>query len=463
MNSTNNQNDSNCDYTEHNSSEEFYTDFSYWMENVVQSTIGVVGIAANTIAIPALCSREMFSIFNLLLMFLAIFDNFFIVCQLLEAHRRITNGNSYDEDAFNQAHEYAFAYFLYPFHSFVLVCSMYMTVALALERYQAIWKPIEYRNKTIGVNPWERVVLYYVLPVIIFSTLINIPKWFEIQLGVYSQSIYINDSVNGSINLTYAEPTALRINHIYVVCWANIATLTVQGIIPLVSLCILNYRIYSVMIRRRSLTNRPVSIEMRSSESERLSMIQKNGSQNQKPKKTPEEAQRKANETKQAFVLFVIVLFYLTFHFPRFLINLHEFYHLDTIKEIMEGSKDDKKECDSFPIWALAFTSISHCLLTLNSSSNFFIYCFMSSTFRNVVIQWIFSVFNFSSRLCCKHMQPFFINREDSNVSRTNNTTSTALENSNNPQANEEDETNSRVVTSNGESCRECLNKVSNV
>ena len=125
MNSTNNLNDSNCNYTEHNSSEEFYTDFSFWIENVVQSTIGVVGIAANTIAIPALCSREMFSIFNCLLMFLAIFDNFFIVCQLLEAHRRITNGNNYDEDAFNQAHEYAFAYFLYPFlipYTFCFIC-----------------------------------------------------------------------------------------------------------------------------------------------------------------------------------------------------------------------------------------------------------------------------------------------------------------------------------------------------
>ena len=217
------------------------------------------------------------------------------------------------------------------------------------------------------------------------------------------------------------------------------------------------------MIRRRSLTNRPVSIEMRGLESEKSSMIQKNGRQIQKSKKTQEEAQRKANETKQAFVLFVIVLFYLTFHFPRFLINLHEFYHLDTIKEIMEGSKDDKKECDGFPIWALAFTSISHCLLTLNSSSNFFIYCFMSSTFRNIVIQWIFSVFNFCSRLCCNHEQPFFINREDSNVSRTNNTTSTALENSNNPQANEEDGAKSRKFTSNAESCRECINEVSNV
>ena len=151
------------------------------------------------------------------------------------------------------------------------------------------------------------------------------------------------------------------------------------------------------MMRRRSLTNRPVSIEMRGLQSERSSMIQKNGSQIQKPKKTQEEAQRKANETKQAFVLFVIVLFYLTFHFPRFLINLHEFFHLDIIKEIMNGSEEYQKRCDSFPIWVLACTSVSNCLLTFNSSCNFFIYCFMSSTFREVACQWGLKVFKMIS------------------------------------------------------------------
>ena len=143
-----------CNYTEYKSSEKMYEVFSYWTENVVQSVIGVVGITANTIAIPILISRDMFSIFNCLLMFLAIFDNIFIICQLLEAQRKMTDTHDeLDEDIFSQAHEYAFAYFLYQLHSFVLVCSMYITVALALERYQAVWKPVEYHIKTKGINP----------------------------------------------------------------------------------------------------------------------------------------------------------------------------------------------------------------------------------------------------------------------------------------------------------------------
>ena len=78
-----------------------------------------------------------------------------------------------------QIHEYAFGYCLYPLHNFVLCCSIYVTVALALERYRAVWRPVEYHNKCKGVNPWRRVVLSYVMPVVIFSVLFNIPKFFE--------------------------------------------------------------------------------------------------------------------------------------------------------------------------------------------------------------------------------------------------------------------------------------------
>ena len=390
MNDTTIASNLTCNYTEYKSSEKMYEDFSYWTENVVQSVIGVVGITANTIAIPILISRDMFSIFNCLLMFLAISDNIFIICQLLEARRKMTNANDeFDEDIFSQAHEYAFAYFLYQLHSFVLVCSMYITVALALERYQAVWKPVEYHIKTKGVNPWTRVILYYVLPVILFSALLNIPKWFEIKLEVYSQSTLVNNSFNGSINLTIAEPTDLRINHIYVVWWANVVTLTVQGIIPFGSLCIMNYRIYSVIIRRGRDNPKLATVP----ESEGSQMIQMNGNNNQNQKRKQEE-DRKRKDSK---LLLIIVLFYLIFHFPRFLINLHEFFHLDIIKEIMNGSEEYQKRCDSFPIWVLACTSVSNCLLTFNSSCNFFIYCFMSSTFREVACQWGLKVFKMIS------------------------------------------------------------------
>ena len=52
---------------------------------------------------------------------------------------------------------------------------------MALERYRAVWRPVEYHNKCKGVNPWRRVVLSYVMPVIIFSVLFNIPKFFEVK------------------------------------------------------------------------------------------------------------------------------------------------------------------------------------------------------------------------------------------------------------------------------------------
>ena len=70
---------------------EVYETFVWWTECIAQSIIGIAGIIANTVAIPILCSKKMYSIFNRLLVFLAIFDNVFIVCQLLEAKRKMTN------------------------------------------------------------------------------------------------------------------------------------------------------------------------------------------------------------------------------------------------------------------------------------------------------------------------------------------------------------------------------------
>ena len=465
MNTTNNVTNSTGNNTEYNnSSEEIYMVFSYWTENVIQTIIGVVGIASNSIAIPVLCSRKMSSIFNRLLMVLAIFDNFFIICQLLEARRRVTNMDYYDEDVFSQAHEYVFAYFLYQFHSFVLVCCMYITVALALERYQAACKPVEYYNKTKGVNPMTRVFLYYVLPVIVFSCLMNIPKWFEIELRVYSQPIYRNENVIQSINLTFAEPTDLRINLIYVVVWANIVTLTVQGIIPLFSLCVLNYRIYLVMRSRRQQISRPRSEIQFESESAGRSLIQKNGIKSQKSKRPQEVAQKKPYEAQQEFVLFIIVLCYLIFHSPRFLINLHEFFHLDIIKEIMEGSNDNTKGGDSFPIWALECTSVSNCLLTLNSSSNFFIYCFMSSKFRDVACEWILRILKLIPNPGDNHIYSHFTKRKYGKVNGTETIRlSTLQKDSTFPNANDKDGTYSRVVVRNDDSCQNNLNAISNM
>ena len=47
-----------------------------------------------------------------------------------------------------------------------------------MERYRAVWRPIEYYNRVREMNPWKRV-FFYIGPVILISVIYNLPKFFE--------------------------------------------------------------------------------------------------------------------------------------------------------------------------------------------------------------------------------------------------------------------------------------------
>ena len=128
--------------------------------------IGLTGLTGNFVAIPILLSKRLCSIFNRILICLAIFDNIFIFCSLLETVRKY----------FGPIHEviqsYTYAYFLYQLQSVAAVASIFTTVVLALERRLAVAKPIEYHN-AVQVNKrvkheingvlkkfWSSVLLY---------------------------------------------------------------------------------------------------------------------------------------------------------------------------------------------------------------------------------------------------------------------------------------------------------------
>ena len=421
-----------------------YEHISWWMENVAQSIVGIAGIISNTIAVPVLCSKHMYGIFNRLLIFLAIFDNVFIMCQILEAKRKLTNNfmGYYD---FDQLHEYVFGYFLYPLHAFVLTASIYITVALALERYRAVWRPVEYHNKYKGVNPWKRIIKSYITPVIAFSLAFSIPKCFEIEFAtenVPNNTIMMNnsndfignytnvrndtryyDAYSTGTNFTLTKPTEFRLNDVYVLLYSNIARILVQGIIPFICLSFLNYRIYWVIKRRRQLKDRPrlgstidtldteehIPIRQRFNSSivlkhessavtnggDHLLHVEDMPSTFSSNSRASFSAERKANEAKHAVILFIIVLLFFIYHTPRVIINIHEFVYLDLFKRGMES------ECDKYPILVFIFTSVSNCLLTINSSSNFYIYCFMCSTFRSVLYDWILNIRNFLQSFRC--------------------------------------------------------------
>ena len=60
----------------------------------------------------------------------------------------------------------------------------------------------------------------------------------------------------------------------------------------------------------------------------------------------------------------------------RFILNIHELVVIGNAIKCMEQGQN------GFPIWSLYMISISHLMLSLNSSTNIFIYFFLSSRFR---------------------------------------------------------------------------------
>ena len=97
-----------------------------------------------------------------------------------------------------------------------------------------------YLQKFSGGPDW-RITLKYTLPNIVFSVIFNLPKFFEFDVQEIVET-------NSETNMTYAKinlnPTNLRLDDNYVYYYVNWSRFLVSGLIPLVSLTVLNFAIY---------------------------------------------------------------------------------------------------------------------------------------------------------------------------------------------------------------------------
>ena len=101
----------------------------WWMEGIIQIIVNIIGIIANCVAIPVLLSRKLTNVFNRTLAVMAILDAVFNVCDILESVRIFHGGSG------RPIHVYLFPYLLYPLQNIAMVASIYVTVVVAVERY----------------------------------------------------------------------------------------------------------------------------------------------------------------------------------------------------------------------------------------------------------------------------------------------------------------------------------------
>ena len=363
---------------------DFYYAFSWWMEGFGAILIGCIGILLNCTTIFVLLSGDLAaSFFNWLLVCLAVFDNFFLLSGILEAFRNHIGSTNF--------HDYMFVMFFYPFRATVMLCSIYTTMMLALERHNAMTKPLAHQGN--GFRSGRRSLkkylslhgtrlLKYIGPIVLCSTLFHIPKLLEV--GIESHQNCKKPGLNDSCNFGYEIAiTRLRSNNHYNLWYLNIGNLLVTVAIPLVSLTYLNVSIYLKF--KQFLQRQP--------------LVRGASDSNDVVSHTIEKLRKREKDmVQQTRVLFSIVILFGLFHILRIILNIEEFTSLDEMKKAKEV-----KGCEWLQYWTIISSAVSHLLLQINSSVNFVIYCYFNKSFRDELISRLnlISTF-FKVTICCR-------------------------------------------------------------
>ena len=157
---------------------------SFWIEGIFKFLIGSIGIISNLIAIPILCSKQMKSIFNKLLISLLILNTMYIAVTFFTG----IVWPEWKDSQPKMTKEWfciLFTVVLYPLQQFVMHASTFTTMLMARQRCMAIKDPIEYHNSTVGENPWRAAVKNLTIASLA-SCLITFPVYFEISVN-YTQ------------------------------------------------------------------------------------------------------------------------------------------------------------------------------------------------------------------------------------------------------------------------------------
>ena len=146
--------------------------FKYYCDGLLISVVGCLGLVGNLIAVIVLARPKLRDCFHQLLLALATFDILYITF----------GGLNYTFKAFeanNEAFILAFP-IIYPFTNITMNATIFMTMAISIERFLGICYPLH-------LPPHNRKSWFYILPVLILSFVLNIPKFLEGKIHWYQE------------------------------------------------------------------------------------------------------------------------------------------------------------------------------------------------------------------------------------------------------------------------------------
>ncbi|XP_059480856.1 FMRFamide receptor [Neocloeon triangulifer] len=307
--------------------------YEFLVKGVLLGLVSLMGILGNVLTMVILSRPQMRSSINCLLVGLARCDAALLVAAIL-----IFSLPSVATYTGCLPHYMYYVYpsiarIVYPMGLIAQTGSVYLTLTVTLERYVAVCHPLRARS----LCTYGRARIYVVL-IIVFSVLYNLPRFFEVErvtgtLPPYNTTIYM------------VSASALRNDPLYITIYVNWTYLLVMYFVPFLALAIFNCAIY-------------MQVRKANAERQRLSRLQK-------------------KEIGLATMLMcVVVVFFMCNILP--LVN--------NVLEAFYGILQDE------------LIATSNLLVAINSSVNFVIYVIFGDKFKRL----FFKIFWPQRGRCCR-------------------------------------------------------------
>ena len=153
-----------------------------WIQGILLGVIGVFGIVGNIGAVIYFSVKKNYKrTFEALMLWLSVWDIIFIICALM--------AYAVPEFLFYQGFESGefSAYtipWLVPIAQLASTCNILFTMAISIERYFVICKPLLHRARAHG-----RSSTTYILSLVTFATIYNFSKFFELETIVLDEEV----------------------------------------------------------------------------------------------------------------------------------------------------------------------------------------------------------------------------------------------------------------------------------
>lgn len=404
------ENNTTQDYIEEEAGEKMQL-MEFVCEVVLMIIVGVFGLIGNTMSIIMFSRLKKKQLkFHRLMILLGIFDTAYILLNIMVF---VVPGIS--EEYKKQGYHYLFAPTVMPITQIALTGSVYCTIAISIERYLTVCHPFYTASKNWSAKR-------YIFPIVLFSVIYNLPRFFELRWILRGESQIINGKEVISYERTFydIELTELRMNEYYY-CSILILNIVFMGIGPFIILFLLT----SLTLRRLVIYSRqdnvistppllnlymgrdmynstlttanhetlltasndgtihvhnhadhaPLNITPSSNPSPCSSIprnsIATNHLVSRSSNATPFSVTRrlKTNEIMLSKVSVIISVMFIICHSIRFVPNIYEL-----IARFHVNAGDTSYVM--WPDWVEGFTFFSHLLTVLNASINFYIYYF---------------------------------------------------------------------------------------